>query len=72
MSDSRCSGNRESSTASISSSILEYRAVNGRTYHSARYPTEYFTPNDQPSQESIDLAQVKPYLRVLTRYVRKY
>jgi len=48
--------NSQSSTASISSSILQYRAINGRTYHSARHATEYFAPNDQQQQESLDLA----------------
>ncbi|KAH6985357.1 hypothetical protein EDB80DRAFT_756530 [Ilyonectria destructans] len=44
-----------SSTASISSSILEYRRFKGRTYHSDRDPTEYFTPNDDQQSESIDI-----------------
>lgn len=46
---------RESSTASITSSILEYRKFQGRTYHSDRHPTEYFTPNDEQQSESIDI-----------------
>ncbi|KAK0649850.1 S-adenosyl-L-methionine-dependent methyltransferase [Cercophora newfieldiana] len=44
-----------SSTASLSSSILDYRAIKGRTYHSSRHATEYFTPNDDQQQESVDL-----------------
>ena len=45
----------QSSTASLSDSILEYRALQGRTYHSTRHATEYFTPNDDQQQESVDL-----------------
>ncbi|KAM5523687.1 mRNA 3'-end-processing protein yth1 [Fusarium oxysporum f. sp. phaseoli] len=45
----------ESSTASISSSILEYRKFQGRTFHSERYNTEYFTPNDEQQRDSIDI-----------------
>jgi hypothetical protein len=45
----------QSSTASLSDSILEYRALQGRTYHSTRHATEYFTPNDNQQQESVDL-----------------
>lgn len=49
---------RESVTASISESILEYRAMHGRTYHSARHPTTYFAPNDGRQQQSVDLTYV--------------
>ncbi|KAK4443792.1 S-adenosyl-L-methionine-dependent methyltransferase [Podospora aff. communis PSN243] len=42
-------------SASLSSSILDYRAIQGRTYHSARHATDYFTPNDEQQQESVDL-----------------
>ncbi|EMT65771.1 S-adenosyl-L-methionine-dependent methyltransferase [Fusarium oxysporum II5] len=45
----------ESSTASISSSILECRKFQGRTFHSERYNTEYFTPNDEQQRDSIDI-----------------
>ncbi|KAK1756728.1 S-adenosyl-L-methionine-dependent methyltransferase [Echria macrotheca] len=45
----------DSATASLSSSILEYRAMHGRTYHSARHTTDYFTPNDGQQQQSVDL-----------------
>ncbi|KAK7403536.1 hypothetical protein QQX98_010715 [Neonectria punicea] len=50
--DPECSA---SSTASITSSILEYRTIQGRTYHSDRHPTEYFTPNDEQQRESVDI-----------------
>ncbi|KAF4449578.1 hypothetical protein F53441_7145 [Fusarium austroafricanum] len=44
-----------SSTASVSSSILEYRKFQGRTFHSESYNTEYFTPNDEQQRDSIDI-----------------
>ncbi|KAM5377937.1 hypothetical protein ACJZ2D_004841 [Fusarium nematophilum] len=53
--DSALGDDAGSSTASISSSILEYRRFKGRTYHSDRHPTEYFTPNDDRQSESIDI-----------------
>ncbi|KAK1752874.1 S-adenosyl-L-methionine-dependent methyltransferase [Echria macrotheca] len=53
----------QSSTASISSSILEYRALHGRTYHSARHSVDYFTPNDGKQQECLDL--VHHYITIL-------
>jgi len=51
---------RESSTASISSSILNYRVIHGRTYHAARHATEYFIPNDDKQQEAMDLSYGAP------------
>ncbi|SCO09927.1 related to methyltransferase [Fusarium fujikuroi] len=54
-SDSAFGDDAESSTASISSSILEYRKFQGRTFHSERYNTEYFTPNDEQQRDSIDI-----------------
>lgn len=45
-----------SSTASITTSILEYRTIQGRTYHSDRHPTEYFTPNDEKQRDSVDIS----------------
>ncbi|EWY85541.1 hypothetical protein FOYG_12691 [Fusarium oxysporum NRRL 32931] len=47
--------NRETSTTSISSSILKYRKTQGRTFHSERHNTEYFTPNDEQQRDSIDI-----------------
>ncbi|KAF5017329.1 hypothetical protein F66182_10758 [Fusarium sp. NRRL 66182] len=44
-----------SSTTSITASILEYRTIQGRTFHSDRHPTEYFTPNDKQQSASIDI-----------------
>ncbi|KPM43972.1 hypothetical protein AK830_g2642 [Neonectria ditissima] len=53
--DSGLSYNVNSSTASITSSILEYRTIQGRTYHSDKYNTDYFTPNDEQQAESVDI-----------------
>lgn len=44
------------STESVSSSILQYRTLHGRTFHSDRYAdVQYFTPNDDQQQTSIDI-----------------
>jgi len=39
----------------MSSSILQYRTLQGRTFHSERHDTEYFTPNDAQQKDSVDL-----------------
>lgn len=52
-----------SSTASVASSILNYRTIQGRTFHSEKYNTEYFTPNDEQQSESVDITH--HYLTVL-------
>lgn len=44
-----------SSTASISASILEYRTLHGRTYHSSQGNAEYWGTNDEPMNESLDI-----------------
>ncbi|KAF5576136.1 mRNA 3 end-processing YTH1 [Fusarium pseudocircinatum] len=46
-----------SSTASLTSSILEYRKFQGRTFNSDKYETEYFAPNDERQKESIDISR---------------
>ncbi|KAG6167003.1 hypothetical protein E4U51_003201 [Claviceps purpurea] len=46
----------QSSTTSISSSILEYRRIHGRTYHSDKFTTNYFLPNDERQLESAELS----------------
>jgi len=46
----------QSSTASVASSILRYRMIQGRTYHSERHDTDYWTPNDEQQSDSIDLS----------------
>ncbi|CCE28862.1 uncharacterized protein CPUR_02552 [Claviceps purpurea 20.1] len=45
----------QSSTTSIASSVLEYRQIHGRTYHSDKFTTNYFMPNDDQQLESEDL-----------------
>ncbi|KAG6069575.1 hypothetical protein E4U16_007600 [Claviceps sp. LM84 group G4] len=45
----------QSSTTSIASSILEYRKIHGRTYHSDRFATNYFIPNDDQQLESEEI-----------------
>ncbi|RKK23540.1 hypothetical protein BFJ68_g17274 [Fusarium oxysporum] len=62
-SDSTFDGDTASSTASVSSSILEYRTIQGRTYHSEKHDTQYFTPNDDRQSESLDI--VHHYLTLL-------
>jgi hypothetical protein len=39
----------------LSSSILEYRAIHGRKFNSARYDSTYFTPNDDRQSENVDI-----------------
>ncbi|KAH6984337.1 S-adenosyl-L-methionine-dependent methyltransferase [Ilyonectria sp. MPI-CAGE-AT-0026] len=53
--DSALGSDAASSTASISSSILQYREVQGRTYHSEKFATQYFAPNDEQQSESVDI-----------------
>ncbi|CCE28863.1 uncharacterized protein CPUR_02553 [Claviceps purpurea 20.1] len=43
------------STASIASSVLEYRQIHGRTYHSDKFTANYFIPNDDQQLESEEL-----------------
>ncbi|KAK1751060.1 methyltransferase [Echria macrotheca] len=47
-------GSESSSTASLSSSILQYRHENGRTYHAYK-DGKYVMPNDDQEQERLDL-----------------
>ncbi|KAI1770768.1 S-adenosyl-L-methionine-dependent methyltransferase [Hypoxylon cercidicola] len=44
-----------SSTASLSSSILEYRTLHGRTYHSERGNANSWNPNDAQHNESMEI-----------------
>jgi len=53
--DSAFGSDAASSTASLSSSILAYRTVNGRTYHSDRGSIEYWGPNDEANQTGMDI-----------------
>ncbi|KAI8648345.1 hypothetical protein NCS56_01518800 [Fusarium sp. Ph1] len=45
------------STASLTASILEYRTIHGRTFHSQRGPgnAEYWAPNDDQHNTSMDI-----------------
>ncbi|KAM0433655.1 hypothetical protein ACHAQK_009089 [Fusarium lateritium] len=61
--DSTLGSDAESSTASVSASILEYRRSQGRTYHSDKFTTNYFLPNDDQQLESVDLTH--HYLTIL-------
>ncbi|KAG6065691.1 hypothetical protein E4U16_000386 [Claviceps sp. LM84 group G4] len=45
----------QSSTTSVTSSILNYRQIYGRTYHSDKFTTSYFFPNDDQQLESMEL-----------------
>ncbi|KAF5004219.1 hypothetical protein FDECE_9276 [Fusarium decemcellulare] len=47
-------GSETTSTASISSSILNYRRLHGRTYENMQ-STEYWAPNDDQQNEGLDL-----------------
>ena len=47
---------RSSSTASVSASILEYRRIHGRTYHSDKFRHDYVFPNDEQQLQSVDIS----------------
>ncbi|EXL45061.1 hypothetical protein FOCG_13824 [Fusarium oxysporum f. sp. radicis-lycopersici 26381] len=53
--DSTLGDDTSSSSASISSSILAYREFNGRTYHSDRGSHQYWGPNDEQQNETLDI-----------------
>ncbi|KAJ4410301.1 hypothetical protein N0V85_003980 [Neurospora sp. IMI 360204] len=54
--DSALGSDIESSTVSISSSILNYRTINGRTYHSDSVTDgEYWAPNDQKMLGALEI-----------------
>ncbi|RYP24342.1 hypothetical protein DL765_000606 [Monosporascus sp. GIB2] len=53
--DSAYEADNASSTASLTASILEYRTVHGRTYHSERGNAQSWNPNDALHEESMDL-----------------
>ncbi|KAI0013834.1 S-adenosyl-L-methionine-dependent methyltransferase [Xylariaceae sp. FL0662B] len=52
-----------SSTNSVTASIMEYRTIKGRTYHSERHNSKYFTPNDEQQMQSVDITH--HYLLIL-------
>ncbi|KAM7211100.1 Demethylmenaquinone methyltransferase [Rhypophila decipiens] len=45
----------QSSTASLTESILQYRTIHGRTFHSERGRAQAWTPNDESQAESMDM-----------------
>ncbi|KAI1401743.1 S-adenosyl-L-methionine-dependent methyltransferase [Hypoxylon fuscum] len=53
--DSALGTDAASSTNSITESILEYRTIKGRTYHSEKHESKYFTPNDEQQMQSQDI-----------------
>ncbi|EMT72066.1 Phosphoethanolamine N-methyltransferase 1 [Fusarium odoratissimum] len=53
--DSSLGVDTESSTASMTSSILNYRTIKGRTYHSERGNAEYWASNDAQQNEVMDI-----------------
>ncbi|OTA94954.1 hypothetical protein M434DRAFT_394172 [Hypoxylon sp. CO27-5] len=53
--DSAYGDDNASSTASLTASILEYRTVHGRTYHSERGNAQSWNPNDALHDESMDI-----------------
>ncbi|KAM5380078.1 hypothetical protein ACJZ2D_003725 [Fusarium nematophilum] len=53
--DSALGPDAESSTASITSSILQYRTIQGRTYHSERGNAFYWGSNDEAQSEAMDI-----------------
>ena len=46
---------RASTTASVSASIMDYRTIHGRTFHSERHATRYWGPNDERQAEAMDI-----------------
>lgn len=55
-------GSLNSSTASVSTSIWEYRKILGRTYHGDVGNAEAWTPNDDKHAEALDLYHHVHYL----------
>ncbi|CCE28846.1 uncharacterized protein CPUR_02535 [Claviceps purpurea 20.1] len=53
----------QSSTTSIASSVLEYRQIHGRTYHSDKFTANYFLPNDDQQLETEEICH--HYLTIL-------
>ncbi|KAM5344143.1 hypothetical protein ACJ41O_012680 [Fusarium nematophilum] len=56
--DSALGPDAESSTASITSSILQYRTIQGRTYHSERGNAFYWGSNDEAQSEAMDIIEI--------------
>ncbi|KAJ3544314.1 hypothetical protein NM208_g3117 [Fusarium decemcellulare] len=54
--------NPAESTASITSSILQYRTINGRTFHSENGSAQHWASNDEKQNESMDIVHHFLYL----------
>lgn len=54
-SESGISTGESTATTSVSSSIFSFTYANGRRYHSDRFESEYFMPNDEKEQDRLDL-----------------
>ncbi|RYP39845.1 hypothetical protein DL767_001964 [Monosporascus sp. MG133] len=59
--DSALGYDTASTTASLTASIMDYRTMHGRTYHSEKHGTVYWGPNDDRQNEALDI-----YHHVLT------
>ncbi|KAI1400250.1 S-adenosyl-L-methionine-dependent methyltransferase [Hypoxylon fuscum] len=53
--DSAYGDDNASSTASLTASILEYRTLHGRTFHSERGNAQSWNPNDAQHNETMDI-----------------
>ncbi|KAK3315736.1 S-adenosyl-L-methionine-dependent methyltransferase [Apodospora peruviana] len=53
--DSTLGSEAATSTASITSSVLDYRELYGRTYHSERGNAQYWGTNDERQSEALDI-----------------
>ncbi|KAH6637237.1 S-adenosyl-L-methionine-dependent methyltransferase [Chaetomium tenue] len=53
--DSSYDADLASSTNSLTTSILAYRTIQGRTFHSDRTPAEYWGPNDERQNVCMDI-----------------
>ncbi|RKL19387.1 hypothetical protein BFJ68_g3661 [Fusarium oxysporum] len=65
--DSSLGVDTESSTASMTSSILNYRTIKGRTYHSERGNAEYWASNDAQQNEAMDIMNLGNVCGLLRR-----
>ncbi|KAI1098133.1 S-adenosyl-L-methionine-dependent methyltransferase [Jackrogersella minutella] len=62
--DSALGDDASSIIHSITSSILNYRTIQGRTFHSEKHNSTYFIPNDEQQLQSVDITH--HYLTMLT------
>ncbi|OTA62902.1 S-adenosyl-L-methionine-dependent methyltransferase [Hypoxylon sp. EC38] len=62
--DSALGDDASSIIHSITSSVLNYRTIQGRTFHSEKHNSMYFIPNDEQQLQSVDITH--HYLTMLT------